>query len=159
MSWVKLSVSTSHLHLYYKHLCPPVEASVAFLDERLASPSKSTDLKVPNLSLRSQSAVCMNRSYLTEAYLAFYTSWSKDITYTICCLEPVNQSCLCVCVYCRICWHTGLPVPWGVEEGGIWQTCGHLGLRWVAQRDTHTVAHLTHIWHCLDDYTQKNKTH
>lgn len=29
---------------------------------------------------------------------------------------------------CRFCGHTGLPVSRGPEEGGIWQTGGHLGL-------------------------------
>ncbi len=97
----------------------------------------------------------MKQSYLTEDDLSFSTSWSTDSRYTIYCLEHVYQlcECLCVCVffYCRIRWHTRIPVPWGIEEGGIWQTCGHLGLWWVAQGDTH-------ICHIIYDHTQKTNT-
>lgn len=55
---------------------------------------------------------------------------------------------------CRVCRNTRIPVPRGIEEGGIWQTCGHLGLRWVVEK--HTCLNTTSIWYFLSDHTQNS---
>lgn len=31
----------------------------------------------------------------------------------------------------RVCWNARLPFPRSAKKGGLWETCGHLGMWWV----------------------------